>query len=210
VRGAPWEMGSRQSSLYRSSDAFPSLHAAPDTPSHVFLDVCGLALTPRHCHPKGLALTPVRTAPHCRARVQVVVMRSVRLERADHAQRGMPSVPVVLVDPGRTPAAGPQRRGHHGAALVERVRRPPRRRRLPGRRPALDVAIVRAVAWGQIVAGHDDRLPVVTVAGVPLTSPVDGGAASPATVLRVDATIIPPRKPDHPNAIARRRRGLPL
>src|SRR4051812_26423900 len=41
-------------------------------------------------HPKGLALTPARTAPHWPARMQVVLMRSERLvvERAGHTQYG--------------------------------------------------------------------------------------------------------------------------
>jgi hypothetical protein len=48
MRGAPGEVGSRQSSLYRGSAAFPSTHAVHDTPTRVFLDVTPDPLTPRH------------------------------------------------------------------------------------------------------------------------------------------------------------------
>lgn len=68
---------------------------------------------------------------------------------------------------------------------------------LPGRRLTAMLATVRAAVWSQIVAGNQDRLPAVTVAGRPLTRPtgdgdgVDGGGdGAPVTVLRVDATII--------------------
>ena len=58
------------------------------------------------------------------------------------------------------------------------------------------LAGVRATAWEQIVAGNQDRLPTVRVAGKPLTHPTGAGAGGddgdrePVTVIRVDATII--------------------
>ena len=65
---------------------------------------------------------------------------------------------------------------------------------LPARRLARMLAGVRATAWEQIVAGNQDRLPAVTVAGKPLTHPTDTGSdaghGDPVTVIRVDATII--------------------
>jgi hypothetical protein len=63
---------------------------------------------------------------------------------------------------------------------------------LPDRRFARMLAEVRAATWASIVAGNHDALPVVRVAGTPLTHPGAGGAAHhvPVTVIRVDATII--------------------
>src|SRR6478609_1132061 len=60
-------------------------------------------------HPKGLALTPARTAPHWPARMRVVLMRSERARgRAGSAYpvRSRALVGVVLVDPGRDLAPG--------------------------------------------------------------------------------------------------------
>jgi hypothetical protein len=62
---------------------------------------------------------------------------------------------------------------------------------LPDRRWARMIARVRAAAWAQIVAGNQGVLPTVRVAGRPLThSGGDDQAATPVTVIRVDATII--------------------
>jgi len=68
---------------------------------------------------------------------------------------------------------------------------------LPDRRLATMLAGVRATAWEQIVAANQGRLPAVSVAGKPLSHPAamggggaDGRAATPVTVVRLDATII--------------------
>jgi hypothetical protein len=66
---------------------------------------------------------------------------------------------------------------------------------LPDRRLAKMLARVRSAAWEQIVAGNQDRLPAVTVAGKPLTHPTgstggDDADGEPVTVVRLDATII--------------------
>ena len=66
---------------------------------------------------------------------------------------------------------------------------------LPDRKYSRMLAGVRARVWDQIVAGNHGLLPAVQVAGQPLTHPVGADeagavAATPVTVVRVDATII--------------------
>ena len=66
---------------------------------------------------------------------------------------------------------------------------------LPDRTYSRILAGGRARVWDQIVAGNHGLLPAVQVAGQPLTHPVGADeagavAATPVTVVRVDATII--------------------
>jgi hypothetical protein len=109
-------VGSRQSLLYRGSAAFLRRHAVPDTRSRAFLDTHPNPLTPRHCHPQGLALTPARTTPHCQSREQGVAHTALRQAQGTRSDSGH-STPefrklfAAELDPGMT-----QLRGHPSSA----------------------------------------------------------------------------------------------
>ena len=67
--------------------------------------------------PQGVALTPARTGSgslrtgagpvHLRPPRRLLAQGVFEVERAEHAQRGVPPVAVVLLDPGRDPVDGP-------------------------------------------------------------------------------------------------------
>ncbi len=76
---------------------------------------------------------------------------------------------------------------------------------LPDRRYARMLAQVRATAWGSIVAGNQDQLPAVQVAGRPLTRSETG---EPVTVIRVDATIIEAATMKEPSVAGHYKHGI--